>query len=82
MSLQLEELISQYAFVLPSVSAFVDSVKRVRVDHNEVLVKYDVREFFMSGTSTQLIWAISRLVPAGRRYRLVLDALQWLLDNQ
>eukprot|EP00974_Lingulodinium_polyedra_P013333 1292033-Lingulodinium_polyedra.AAC.1 len=44
--------------------------------------KFDVREFFMSGTPMQLVDAIRKCLPSSPESIPLLAAVQWLLEHQ
>ncbi len=79
---KLEAILSRYPHILPTVLSFKLAASGQAIAHDEVLLKTDVKEFFMSGTSQQLTSLIAAAVAGEPDGALITEVTRWLLMNQ
>jgi hypothetical protein len=77
---RLEAILTRYPHILPTVLSLMQAASDTAQD--EVLLKTDVKEFFMSGPAEQLATLVAAAVAAETDGHLIAEVSRWLLSNQ
>jgi hypothetical protein len=77
----LTPILSQLPWLVPDTQGARQLIKSARVKASDVLAAIDLKDFFLSGTATEVTDGVGSLVPLGIR-SVFKHALFFLLDNQ
>ena len=80
--LQCREVLSGYKHLISSSKVMVREVQRLRFDDFLMMIKLDIKDFYIVGEHHVLSDAVARLFPDVRLRSLVWDVVYYLLDNQ
>ena len=68
-------------FLLRDSNHFINRIQKIKISDEAILVKADIKEFFMSGLHTEIIQHSSKVVEQDRRH-IYIELLSCLLRNQ
>ena len=71
-----------HTWFLTSSSQLVADIRTVVAEDCDYFVKLDVRDFYMTGTPSELKESIKILFPPGPRCRLLCEAVEYLLSSE
>jgi len=80
-SIKLRESLCQYPHIFQSTDDLIRAIVNTRVTANAVMVKCDVKDFFITGDHEHLAARAALSVPESER-RIIHDCIAFLLDNQ
>ena len=81
-SRELQGPLTGHTWFLTSSAQFVADIKTVAAEDSDYFVKLDVRDFYMTGTPSELKDSIKVLFPPGPRCRLLCEAVEYLLSSE
>ena len=73
--------VNQHGDIIRNTRHLIDSVSKVRVDSSCILVKLDIKDFFMSGRHVDLVGAVSACF-SDSYGRMLADVTKFLLAHQ
>ena len=79
-SRELQGPLTDHTWFLTSSAQLVAGINTVAAEDSEYFVKLDVRDFYMTGTPSELKDSIKVLFPPGPRCRLLCEAVEYLLS--
>lgn len=80
-SLILSDVLKRWKHLVHSSDDFIERITQVPCDDNDVFMHIDLKDFFMTGSTTFLVHHVSLLVPFKFRATFRV-ALQFILENQ
>ena len=81
-SRELQGPLTGHTWFLTSSAQLVADIKTVVAEDCDYFVKLDVRDFYMTGTPSELKDSIKVLFPPGPRCRLLCEAVEYLLSSE
>ena len=81
-SRELQGPLTGHTWFLTSSSQLVADIRTVVAEDCDYFVKLDVRDFYMTGTPSELKDSIKILFPPGPRCRLLCEAVEYLLSSE
>ena len=81
-SRELQGPLTGHTWFLTSSSQLVADIRTVVAEDCDYFVKLDVRDFYMTGTPSELKDSIQILFPPGPRCRLLCEAVEYLLSSE
>ena len=81
-SRELQGPLTGHTWFLTSSAQLVADIKTVAAEDSDYFVKLDVRDFYMTGTPSELKDSIKVLFPPGPRCRLLCEAVEYLLSSE
>ena len=81
-SRELQGPLTGHTWFLTSSAQLFANIKTVTAEDSDYFVKLDVRDFYMTGTPSELKDSIKVLFPPGTRCRLLCEAVEYLLSSE
>ena len=79
---ELQSPLTGHVWFLTSSAQLVADIRTVIAEDSDYFVKLDVRDFYMTGTPSELTNSIKSLFPVGPRCKLLCEAVEFLLSSE
>jgi hypothetical protein len=81
-AMQLQQTLQTLTHLLPNSTEFIKQIVLFTPSDSHVWVKLDIKDFFLSGSSDQIVHDITTPFDYGPRRELIGDATRFLCENQ
>ena len=76
------EKLEPYVHLVKNSEAAADIINSTRIDGDEIFIKLDIKDYYLSGTMDELTASVSRALHGRAHLSLIRDVTQFLVFNQ